>query len=146
MSSHTLISNALLRLLCFLLFLFFPFLFLFPPCSSSSCFYFTTNLPCSSPYLPRASSMLRTRPCKVNAPAATPQQRGRGAFPGQMRWAATVGNRGNLDQDRRATFTAEVEDACGNKLTQRAVEFPRHPSLEHCCAGRSGTNGTWTAC
>lgn len=53
--------------------------------------------------------MLRTRPCKVNAPAATPQQRGRGVFPGQMRWAATVGNRGNLDQDRRATFRAEVE-------------------------------------
>lgn len=115
------------------LFLFLLFLF-----HHQSTLFFTLPTRC---FFYAKYSPLQGEPTCSHASGTEP-----GAFPGQMRWVATVGNRGNLGRDRRATFTAEVEDACGNKLTQRAVEFPRHPSLEHCCAGRPGTNGTWTAC
>lgn len=93
---------------------FLPFPFPFPPCSSSSCFFFTTNLPCSSPYLPRASSMLSTRPCKVNPPAATPQERGRGHFQvkcaGQLLWAteATLARIGELHSEQRLRMPVET--------------------------------------
>lgn len=141
------ISNVLLQLLCFLLFLFFPFLFLPPPCSSSSCFFPPTYLPCSSPYLPSTCFFnSKYLSCKVNPPAATPQERGLRHF--QVKCAgstvvateATLARKGELHSELWLRMPVETN------LPSVLWSFPPHPSLEHCRSGRPGTNGTWTVC